>query len=89
MKHIIHFAVLFIVFLAMETAALYILYEYIYRYVAGDTNSGNAGGQNGSFVHLLNRIVKYYWRIFYCILKRNFFSDRKRDWKEKAGTGKK
>lgn len=65
MKHIIHFAVLFIVFLAMETAALYILYEYIYRYVAGDKNSGNAGGHNGSFVHLLKRIVKYYWWIFH------------------------
>lgn len=65
MKHIIHFAVLFIVFLAMETAVLYILYEYIYRYAAGDKSSGNAGGHNGSFVHLLKRIVKYYWWIFH------------------------
>lgn len=65
MKHIIHFAVLFIVFLVMETAALYILYEYIYRYAAGDKSSGNAGGHNGSFVHLLKRIVKYYWWIFH------------------------
>lgn len=40
------------------------------------------------FLHV-KRNWKYYWRIFYCILKRNFFSDRKRDWKEKAGTGKK
>lgn len=64
MKHIIHFAVLFIVFLAMETAVLYILYEYIYRYAVGDKSCGNAGGHNGSFVHLLKRIVKYYWWIF-------------------------
>ena len=65
MKHIIHFAVLFIVFLTMETATLYILYEYIYRYAAGDKSSGNAGGHNGSFVHLLKRVVKYYWWIFH------------------------
>lgn len=64
MKHIIHFAALFITVLAMEAAVLYILYEYIYRYAAGDKSGGNAGGHNGSFIHLLKRIVKYYWWIF-------------------------
>lgn len=64
MKHIIHIAIFLIVFLAMETAVLYILYEYIYRYAAGDKSSGNAGSHNGTFVHLLKRTVKYYWWIF-------------------------
>lgn len=64
MKHIIYFAVLFILMLVMETAVLHILYDKIYRYAAGDKSGGNAGRHNGSFIHLLERTAKYYWWMF-------------------------
>ena len=64
MKHIIYHSILFIGVLILETAVLYILYEYIYRYEAGDKRGGNTGRPNGSFVHLLKRTAKYYWWMF-------------------------